>query len=77
MASRRVKVMLLAHLTEHGIAAPRGVWNLLGIRRLINDAGDSIEPLVVEMSRLTVDSFLKDPELCLLAMARAAPTLQQ
>lgn len=43
---------LRAHLAEHGIVAPQGVWNLPGIRQLIDDAGDSIEPLVVEMSRL-------------------------
>lgn len=43
---------LRAHLAGHGIVAPQGVWNLPGIRQLIDDADDSIEPLVVEMSRL-------------------------
>lgn len=42
---------LRAHLAEHGLVAPQGVWNLPGIHRLINEAGD-IEPLVIEMSKL-------------------------
>lgn len=43
---------LRAHLAEHGIVAPQGVWNLPGIQRLINEADSDIEPLVIEMSRL-------------------------
>lgn len=43
---------LRAHLAEHGIVAPQGVWNVPGIQRLINEAGNDIEPLVIEMSRL-------------------------
>lgn len=43
---------LRAHMAEHGIVAPLGVWNLPGIQRLINEAGNDIEPLVIEMSRL-------------------------
>lgn len=37
------------HLAEHGIVAPQGVWNLPGIQRLINEAGDDIQPLIIEM----------------------------
>jgi len=43
---------LRAHLAEHGIVAPQGVWNLPSIQRLINEPGNDIEPLVIEMSRL-------------------------
>jgi transposase len=43
---------LRAHLAEHGIVAPQGVWNLPGIQRLIDEPGHDIEPLVIEMSRL-------------------------
>jgi len=43
---------LRAHLAEHGIVAPQGVWNLPRIHRLINEASDGIEPLVIEMARL-------------------------
>ncbi len=43
---------LRAHLAEHGIVAPQGVWNLPSIQRLIKEPGNDIEPLVIEMSRL-------------------------
>jgi transposase len=43
---------LRAHLAEHGIVAPQGVWNLSGIQRLIDEPSDNIEPLVIEMARL-------------------------
>lgn len=43
---------LRAHLAEHGIVAPHGVWNLPSIQRLINEPGNDIEPLVIEMSQL-------------------------
>jgi len=43
---------LRAHLAEHGIVAPQGVWNLPSIQRLIDEPGHDVEPLVIEMSRL-------------------------
>lgn len=36
---------LRAHLAEHGIVAPQGVWNLPGIQRLINEAGNDMSAL--------------------------------
>jgi transposase len=43
---------LRTHLAEHGIVAPQEALNLPGIGRLIHQAGDDIEPLVIETSRL-------------------------
>lgn len=48
---------LRAHLAEHGVVAPQGVWNLAGIRQLLDDTGGDIEPLVAETARVLLEQI--------------------
>lgn len=55
---------LRAHLAEHGIIAPQGLWNLSGIRHIVDEtAGDGsaalvhIEALVVETAKVYLEQI--------------------
>lgn len=48
---------LRAHLAEHGLIAPKGLWNLSSIRQLIDQAEDTVDGLIVETARIYLEQI--------------------
>ncbi|PRA44536.1 IS110 family transposase [Ochrobactrum sp. MYb68] len=48
---------LRAHLAEHGLIAPKGLWNLSSIRQLIDQAEDTVDGLLVETARIYLEQI--------------------
>ena len=48
---------LRAHLAEHGLIAPKGLWNLSSIRHLIDQAEDTVDGLIVETARIYLEQI--------------------
>lgn len=48
---------LRAHLAEHGLIAPKGLWNLSSIRQLIEQAEDTVDGLIVETARIYLEQI--------------------
>ncbi|WP_024899764.1 IS110 family transposase, partial [Brucella rhizosphaerae] len=48
---------LRAHLAEHGLIAPKGLWNLSSIRNLIDQAEDTVDGLIVETARIYLEQI--------------------
>lgn len=46
---------LRAHLTEHGLIAPKGIANLAGIQRLIDESAADLDPLVLEIAQIYLE----------------------
>lgn len=48
---------LRAHLAEHGLIAPKGLWNLSSIRQLIDQTEDKVDGLIVETARIYLEQI--------------------
>ncbi len=47
---------LRAHLAEHGVIAPQGLWNLSGIRQLLDDTASEGSAALVDIEALVVET---------------------
>ncbi|MCL8000181.1 IS110 family transposase [Brucella sp. 21LCYQ03] len=48
---------LRAHLAEHGLIAPKGLWNLSSIRQLIDQEEDTVDGLILETARIYLEQI--------------------